>query len=307
MRALVVGADGFAGRWLVRHLAESGDEVHGVAGPRFTPPLPHAVGVVQADVRDAQAMTDAVRSASPDVLYFLAGVSDAPSRESADAAAVTVAGTENALRAAAAAGVRRLLLVSSSQVYGDTGPAPVSENAPLHPLGSYAAAKVAAEATARRVAPELGLELVVVRPFNHTGPGQRDVFVVPALAARVAGMERTGERVLGITNGSSVRDFSDVRDVVRAYRLLAMSGVPGEIYNVASGRGTSVAELAATLIRLAGLDASIEDVGDGDRSRDPGQLVGEASRARALGWEPRIPLETTLTDVLAEARSRLAG
>lgn len=300
MRALVIGADGFAGRWLLGHLAEAGDEVSAIVGPRYRPPLKGAVVTSQADVRDAGAIEAAIAEARPEVVFNLAGVSASDSRDDPSASiGVTVVGSMNVLQACARLERRpRLLFVSTSYVYAG-GPEPVGEDAELAPWMPYAAAKLAAERALLTLGPSLGVGVVCARPFNHVGPGQAESFLVPSLVRQLR--DATTDPVeLALADGMVVRDFSDVRDVVAAYRVIATRGRIGQVYNVASGTGTSVSDLAAQLGRVAGRTVRVTITGAA-RADEPPVLVGRADLLRALGWAPRYGLDRTLADMISAA------
>jgi GDP-4-dehydro-6-deoxy-D-mannose reductase len=213
------------------------------------------------------------------------------------------------LAAARRAGVDRVLVVGSAEEYGAALDAdmPLTEEAPLRPVTPYGAAKVAADYLALQAFLGSGLGAIRARPFNHTGPGQSDRFLVPALARRVADAERRGASEVRVGSLEPIRDITDVRDVVRAYRLLVERGDPGEVYNVCSGRGVVVGEIAKRLLDLA--DRPLRLLVDPDlvRSVDVPRLVGDASKLRAAtGWRPEIDLEQTLRDVFDDARAALS-
>lgn len=289
MRAFVTGASGFVGTWLCRHLEMSGDEVE-------APDL-------SLDVRDGEAVAAAITASAPDVVYHLAGfahVGESWSRP-AEVFAVNALGTLNTLEAARRCErPPRVLLVSSAEVYGAvTNDLPVEESAPLAPVSPYAASKVAAEYLGVQAFLGSKLDVVRLRPFNHVGPGQSDAFVVSGLARRVVAAEGKGGGSVAVGNLDPVRDFTDVRDVVRAYRLLALEGRPGEVYNVATGKGVSVREITAMLARLARVGVSFEADPKLTRPVEVPVLLGDAAKLhRATGWQPRHELEATLADVL---------
>ncbi|HXY94234.1 MAG TPA: GDP-mannose 4,6-dehydratase [Acidimicrobiia bacterium] len=298
MRAAITGARGFAGRHLAAHLLDEGDDVVGL----------DVVGETPIDVTDADAVLITVSTARPEVLYHLAAwthVGESFGNEDA-VQRVNVDGTANVLAACVAGGVRRVVVVGSSEEYGSVGVRsdPIREDEPLRPLSPYARTKVAAEELALTAGRDGPLEVVCVRSFSHTGPGQSPRFLVPGLAARIVVAERTGRGEIVIGNLDPVRDYSDVRDVVRAYRMLADRGEPGHVYNVCSGHGRSVAEIATALLELA--DRRLQLVVDPElvRPTDVPRLVGDGTRLRlATGWQPAIPFERTLADVLGEARA----
>ncbi|MEI8052001.1 MAG: GDP-mannose 4,6-dehydratase [Actinomycetes bacterium] len=290
MRALITGGRGFVGRHLEDHLVSKGDEV--------------SIIDLETDVTDADAVTAAVVAAQPEVIYHLAALAHVGDSWSAPAhvLSVNVIGTANVLAAA-----RQLehaclvLVVSSAEVYGIVGPddLPLSETAEVKPASPYAASKAAAEQVALQATRGFGQKVIVARPFNHVGPGQAPTFAVPALAKRIVDAVAAGSRSLPVGTLSTRRDFTDVRDVVAAYRLLVVSGRSGEIYNVCSGHDVEIAEVAASLLRLA--ETSLELATDPSLVRpvDVPVLRGDSSKLTAeTGWAPTIDLETTLRDVL---------
>ncbi len=300
MRALITGAGGFVGAHLQRHLEDSGDD-----------PLPTDRSTDGLDILDAPALLERFRKVTPDVVYHLAGASDVGG--SWETPQITfranAEGTLNVLWAAREAGVERVLTVGSADVYGKVSPdeLPLTETSPLRPTSPYAASKVAAEAVAEQAFLGFGQQAVRARPFNHLGPGQSTRFVAPALAERIARNERDGETRLAVGNLSSKRDFTDVRDVVRAYRLLMVDGAAGEIYNVCSGSAIAVEDLAESLIELSTLDQELVADRALQRPVDIPVLLGDSDRLRkATGWAPQVPLETTLADLLDDMRQRVA-
>jgi GDP-4-dehydro-6-deoxy-D-mannose reductase len=308
MRALVIGADGFAGRWLLRHLRDSGDDVTALTGPNFRPPLDAADTALQVDIVDGPALRRAVADARPDVVFDLAGVSQAGTRDEPSAAiGVTVVGGMNALLACALVSPSpRLLFVSTGYVYRG-GPAPLDEASPTDARAVYATAKLTAERALATLSPAVGVDVIVVRPFNHVGPGQHRSFLLPSLARQVAEAARgAGEPIVQVADASVVRDFSDVRDVATAYRLLAEHGEAGSIYNVASGRGIAVSEAARLLGEVAGVRVEVRETGNGRVDEEP-ILIGDAGRLEALGWRRRFTLEQTLKDVMDEALAAAAA
>lgn len=299
MRALVTGAGGFVGAHLVRHLEEQGDEVVRLERRED--------GV---DITDAEAITDAVVAAKPEAVYHLAGAADVGGSWAEPRATflANALGTLNVLEAARAAGAERVLAVSSADVYGRVSEdeLPIREDQPLRPVSPYAASKVAADALAQQAWLGHGLPVIRVRAFNHLGPGQSDRFVAPSLAARIARNERDGGDEVPIGNLTPRRDVTDVRDVVRAYRLLVEAGEPGAVYNICSGHAVSVEHIAKTLLGMAARPMRLVVDPSLQRPVDIPVLVGDNSALRrTTGWEPTIPLEQTLADVLTDWRARL--
>jgi len=299
VRALVTGAHGFVGRHLVEHLRAMGDDVEG---------CDRSDGSV--DIVDLSSVQAAVNRIRPEVVYHLAGWSDVGGSWAApvDVFRANAEGTLNLLLACAESGVERVLAVSSADVYGIVreDELPIHENAPLRPVTPYAASKVAADYLSLQAWLGSRLPVLRARAFNHLGPGQLPRFVAPALAERIARNELDGGTVVPVGNLSARRDFTDVRDVVRAYRLLVDRGEPGEVYNVCSGRAVSVQELAEALLRMARQPMQLTPDPALERPIDVPVLLGDYSRLRkATGWEPEIALDQTLADLLDDMRERV--
>ncbi|MDQ3690380.1 MAG: GDP-mannose 4,6-dehydratase [Chloroflexota bacterium] len=314
MRALVVGADGFAGRWLLRHLVESGDEVAAAVGPGYgDEALPANLDPLRLDVRDPDGVHRVVTSSQPDVIYYLAGVSRAGARDDLDLAiGISVHGALNTLAAAADLdGPIRLVHIGSSHVYATpANEEPIDERAPIQPTSVYGAAKAAAESALQYLGAAAGVEVIAVRAFNHTGPGQQPGFVVPSLARQVIEIERGAkEPIIRAGDLDARRDFTDVRDVVRAYRLAAVHGVPGEAYNVASGRAIRVHEILDELLGLRSVRAEVEQDLTLSRAGEPTTaMVGDAGKLTALtGWRPEITIQQSLVGVLDSVVEHIPG
>jgi GDP-4-dehydro-6-deoxy-D-mannose reductase len=290
MRALITGGKGFVGQWLAAHLKDAGDEV--------------TVIDIETDVADAAAVRRVFDDVQPEAVYHLAAmthVGESWERPS-EVLKVNVLGTAELLAAARTLpNAPKVLIVSSAEVYGvvQPGQLPLSEDTPTAPATPYAASKLAAEAVALQAWRGYGQPVMVVRPFNHIGPGQSPNFAVPALAKRIVEARRSGAGSLRVGTLTTRRDFTDVRDVVMAYRLLIEKGVPGTVYNVASGQDVAIAEVADQLLALAAADLELVTDPDLVRPVDVPVLRGDAARLRqATGWVPTIPLATTLADVL---------
>ena len=301
VRALVTGATGFVGVHLVAHLEQAGDEVEGVDRVTGGP-----------DITDASAMRDLLLDLRPEAVYHLAGWSDVGGSWSApqEAFRANAEGTLNVLQASIEAGVHRVLVVSSADVYGAVPEdrLPLTEDSPLRPVSPYAASKVAADFLGLQAFLGRHLGVVRARSFNHLGPGQSEQFVAPGLACRIARNERDGLDSVPVGNLSARRDFTDVRDVVRAYRLLVERGEPGEVYNVCSGTDVAVKELADQLIALAARPMHLVHDPELERPVEVPVLRGDNSRVRAAtGWAPEIPLSSTLADLFEDCRSRMAA
>jgi GDP-4-dehydro-6-deoxy-D-mannose reductase len=303
MRVLVTGATGFVGGWLVRELEAAGYEVVGTPASD------------QLDITEPAAVASLVAAVRPHVIAHLAGIAFGPDarRQPGRALAVNAGGTHSVLAAATAGSVPTpVLVVSSSDVYGDPAPddLPLTESAAVRATQPYGLSKVRQERVAFDFAAATGVPIVIVRPFNHTGPRQRPEFVVPGLAARIVEAVETGNHAIKVGNVDVRRDFSDVRDVVRGYRLLLETLLVSrprsepQVYNVASGRAVSIRTVIGMLAAEAGIEVAIDTDPSLVRSNDPAEIRGDASRIAAdVGWHPDIPLEVTLHDVLADAMS----
>jgi GDP-4-dehydro-6-deoxy-D-mannose reductase len=306
-KVLITGAAGFVGRHLTAHLEACGDDVVGV--DRSAMPGSDLPGV---DITDAAAVAALMDDVRPEAIYHLAGWADVGGSWKApvEAFRANAEGTLNVLSAAVDAGVGRVLAVSSADVYGKVEPSelPLTEDSPLRPASPYAASKVAADYLGLQAWLGRALPVLRVRAFNHLGPGQTDKFVAPALASRIARAERDGNTApLPIGDLSARRDFTDVRDVVRAYRLLMLKGEPGEVYNVCSGVDLAVQDLADQLLAQARISLSFETDPELLRPVEVPVLRGSHDRLTdATGWEPEIPIDQTLTDLLEDWRERVA-
>ena len=309
MRVLVTGADGFVGRWLVSHLEEAGDEVLSACGQHATP---HE-RTRSVDLRSRDQTGALLGWAQPEAIYHLAAVAFGPDvqRSPGEALEITIGGTLNVLEAAATLDRRPTVFIpSSGEVYGrPTTTRVLSEDDPIAPVSAYGSTKAAQELVAFAYHHAGVLPIVVARSFNHIGPGQREAFVVASFAKQLADIEAgRQEPVLRVGNLAPERDFTDVRDVVAAYRLLVVGGHVGGIFNVASGAAISIRTVLDRLIDLSGLEVRVEVDERRMRSVDPPRIVGNAELLRrTTGWAPRHSLDETLHDVWTAACARAAG
>jgi len=311
--ALVTGAAGFVGSWLLRHVQELGWTIIGVRKPNTpSPALDVDVEWVDVDLRDREATHALLRARPPRYILHLAAVafSGEARRDPLEALRLNYGALDHLLGGMLRQGLAaRLLYVGTGEVYGlrrEDGPL-LREEDPIAPPNLYSATKAAAEARASLAVERDGLDVVRVRPFNHSGPGRPPQYAESSFARQIVRIERgTQEPVLRVGNLDVVRDFSDVRDVVRAYPLVLEHGERGGVYNVCSGRGWKIRDILNHLISRSDAEPKIEVDPDLFRSstQDKSSLVGDPARVRALGWTPRHSFEETLDDLLADWRTR---
>ncbi len=291
---LVTGAGGFAGGHLCEHLDILGanvrcfirsDEQSPVHGPRDK--------AIVGDVRDYNTVLEAMNGV--DVAFHLAAVTAISEARSNvfDTFATNSLGTLNFLEAARTRKTSRLIYVSTCQVYGKQEKYPIAEDALPHPLDIYSASKLAGENLAGSFAEMYGMNVIILRPFNHYGPRQRPDFLIPDVMLRfLKGKE------LQLRNPSSTRDFTYVDDIVRGYILLAEKGKSAQVYHLSSGVERSVREIVDTIAELSGLNPEVSHASEPARL-DISRSVGDHSKAsKVTGWEPEVPFEKGLTRTL---------
>ncbi|MBI2566915.1 MAG: GDP-mannose 4,6-dehydratase [Candidatus Schekmanbacteria bacterium] len=316
-RALVTGAAGFVGRHLCRELAARGVIVHGTRRPHpgQSVAMVEAAMLHEAEISDRERLTAILREVEPTEIYHLAGLADvgAAWRQREQTYRVNVWGCLELLEAIVTIGMTNasLLVVGSSEEYG-TVPAeeqPIHEDRPLAPRSPYGASKACQEILACQYARAFGLGVLVARPFNHAGPGQQTGFVCSDFARQIAAIELGLEEApLRVGNLSAQRDFTDVRDVVRAYADLIEKGRPGVAYNVCSGRPVPIEDILGILRESAHQRIAVARDSERMRPSDTPIFVGSSERLqRDTGWSPQIALEQTLRDVLAYWRATLGA
>jgi GDP-4-dehydro-6-deoxy-D-mannose reductase len=317
MRVLVTGVSGFVGGHLAEHLVAEGDLVVGLStSGRWPAELAYLGQTVRMEsfnlVEQGEAeLAELVRRKQPEVIYHLAAQSN-PQGSLTDPRGtwtINLGGSLNLLEAVKSSGQKpRVVLVGSGVCYGNPTPGfiPVNEDCPLRPNNPYAASKAAVDLLGIQHYLAHSTDVVMVRPFNHAGPRQSPRYVLAGLALQVAEVERYHRECLEVGNLDVVRDFVDVRDVVRAYRLLGQHGQPGEIYNLGSGQGTKIADALEYLCSRATRVIPVRIDAARVRPVDQPLLVADASKLRAtVGWEPSYTIEQTLTDMLESCRNAL--
>ena len=317
MRVLITGFTGFVGSHLADYLVARGDvEVFGAHRWRSrlenVEHLGDRVRRVECDMRDPVAVRRALRDVRPDRIFHLAAQSYVPTSwlTPGETLGGNVQGQVNLFEAMRDLDVpARVHIAGSSEEYVLVLPheLPIREESPLRPLSPYAVSKVTQDLLAYQYWKSYQLHVVRTRGFNHTGPRRGEVFVTSNFARQVAEIEKgVHEPVVQVGNLHSVRDFTDVRDMVRAYWLALERGIPGEVYNICSGRGHSARQVLDILLGLTHVKVEVREDPARMRPSDVTLLVGDYSKFRsATGWEPTIPFEVTLKDLLEHWRKRV--
>jgi GDP-4-dehydro-6-deoxy-D-mannose reductase len=309
MRVLITGITGFVGSHLADYISSVGGvEVHGIHRWRSsTELLRHHTDIVlhECDLRDPTSVRDVLDRVRPARIFHLAAQSFVPTSWIAPSETLTtnVLGQLHIFEAVRSLGFpTRIQIAGSSEEYGLVHPheSPITEDNPLRPLSPYAVSKVAQDMLAYQYHASYKMDVVRTRGFNHTGPRRPPVFVCSNFAYQIARIEAgKQEPVIETGDLSTVRDFTDVRDIVRAYWAALESGRPGAVYNVATGRGWKIADALEYLRGLSTAKVTVRKDPARMRPSDVPLLVGDASRFRAdTGWEPTIPFEQTLRDLL---------
>ena len=317
MRVLITGLTGFVGSHLADYLVSRGDvELFGTHRWRSRMDnIEHLRGritLVECDLRDPTAARRALAAVRPHRVFHLAAQSYVPTSwlMPAETLLPNVQAQLNVFEAVRDLGLpTQIHIAGSSEEYGLVQPdeVPIREENPLRPLSPYAVSKVAQDLLAYQYWRSYGLHTVRTRGFNHSGPRRGEVFVTSNFARQIAEIEK-GLRgpVIHVGNLESVRDFTDVRDMVRAYWLALEHGEPGAVYNICSGKGYPIRQVLETLLGLAQVTVEIREDPERMRPSDVPVLVGDCSRFRRItGWAPTIPFDTTLADVLGYWRQRV--
>ena len=313
MKSLIIGAAGFVGAYAIRQLSEMG-EVHAAKLPQeqIAADCKALCTVHDLDILDAEAAAALLHDIQPDCILHLAAQSSVALswKKPQLTADINIKGTVNLLEAARMLPEQpRILLIGSGEEYGALRPEqiPVREDTPLHPANIYAATKAAAEQFAQLYVRAYGMEIVAVRAFNHFGPGQRPDFAAADFCKQAAEIEcGLHEPVIRTGNLSAKRDFTDVRDIVRAYALLLEKGRPGAVYNVGSGKAIAVSDILAMIREQCSVSFAVETDPAKLRPVDVPVIAADISALQAdTGWSPQIPAAQTVADMLEDARRLL--
>ncbi|MBM3295145.1 MAG: GDP-mannose 4,6-dehydratase [Candidatus Aminicenantes bacterium] len=318
MNVLITGITGFAGSHLADYLLahHPGVRVHGLVRWRSRMDnVAHLQGKIhlhEADLKDIVSLKKALAEAKPDRIFHLAAQSFVPSswKLPAETFMINAVGEVNLFEAVLALGLDpRIQVAGSSEEYGHVNPdeVPMKETNPLRPLSPYAVSKVAQDLLAYQYWKSYGLKTVRTRGFNHTGPRRGEVFVTSNFARQIAEVEKSRkEPVIFVGNLEAKRDFTDVRDIVRAYWLALEKGEPGDVYNIGSGRTISMREMLDLLLSMSKVKVEVRVDPERLRPSDVPILLADPAKFRAqTGWAPEIPLEKTFADLLDYWRARV--
>lgn len=313
-RILITGIAGFVGQWLARELIATGHTVLG------SYQLPHEKEIActisrkirsyQLEITDPRACLSLLQKLRPTAVCHLAAISSVGQSFGAEELSlqVNLIGTQHLLAASRQIKLQKFLFVSSADIYGRFSPTNklLTESQPASPVSPYAISKAAAEWLCQYAHKTHGVPAVIVRAFNHTGPGQTDRFAIPSFARQIALIEAGEQKpVISVGDLSAQRDFSDVRDVVRGYRLLLEHGKAGEIYQICSGKSRTVRSVLEELISLSTVPIRISVDKSRLRKADIPILRGSSAKIRKLGYRPSIRFAATLNDTLAYWRDQV--
>ncbi len=314
MRVLITGAGGFVGHHLSAHLGRVQAAARLIGTTLFPSETVHqAVDEHRRiDLKEYGQVRNLLESCRPDAIYHLAAQAFVPRsfEDPWETLENNIRAQLNIISACLDLDLQpRILIVSSAEIYGavDPGQLPLNEDAAIRPTNPYSVSKVAQDMLALQYYLSHDLPIMRARPFNHIGPGQNDRFVAPAFAKQIASIEEgAGDAVIYVGNLEAKRDFTDVRDIVRAYHMIVEEGKPGEAYNVASGLAHSIRHLLDTLLRLSDIEIDVRVDPARLRPVDVPEIRGDSSKLhRDTGWQPKLTFEDTLRDVLSDCRGRL--
>ncbi len=315
-KVLITGVTGFAGSFLAENLLQSGK--YQVSGTYLSDnsldnvsQIKEKLDLHKVDLNDKRSTETLISATTPDIVFHLAALASAGDsfKDPAGFISNNVAGQVNLFEAVRSVKISpRILVISSAEVYGavNENDLPIDEDTPIRPVNPYAVSKVAQDFLGLQYHLAYNLPIIRVRPFNHVGARQAPAFVVSAFAKKIADIEKGKmEPVLKVGNLSAKRDFTDVHDTVEGYRLLAEKGEPGDVYNIGSGKSYEIKFILDTLLSFSEKEIKVETDPALLRPIDVPELVCDNSKInKATGWEPKIPIETTLKETLEYWRSQ---
>ncbi len=306
MKSLITGAGGFVGPYLVAHLIAQGHTVYGIERAERNV---KNCEMFAADILDKKKIPEIIKKIKPDYIFHLAGQSsvEVSWKEPQLTMDINVRGTVNLLNAVAKAKINpKIIIVSSSEIYGRPVKLPLKEDHPLNPTSPYGESRLLQEKAVKEIAKKHKLQVVIARSFPHTGPGQVPKFVCPAFAEQIIMIERKKtEPVIKVGNLDNERDFADVRDVVKAYLLMADKGKNGEAYNVCYGKSWKIKKILSYLLKNSTVKPKIIVDPAKLRKGDMKKVVGShAKLTKDTGWKPAIKFEKTLEDIITYWRKQ---
>ncbi len=307
MKILVTGAAGFVGAHLIKELqTDKNNEIYG-AVYNGTSDLSSSLRVdhiLAGDLTNYDFALDLVQKTQPDLIYHLAAISVVGGSE-ANALKILEANTAISFNMLEATRVNtpsaKFIAICSANGYGAVkqGDLPIKETAPFRPLNPYAVSKVTQEMLALQYHLSYGMNVIILRPFNHTGIGQTTDFVIPALAKQFVSVERGETTMIEVGNLDTTRDFTDVRDMVKAYVMASTKCESGEAYNIGTGQGHTIKEIIDIFQKVSGITPTLSEKSSLTRSSDVPVLIADIAKfTAATGWAPQVSLETTISDIL---------
>lgn len=313
MKALIIGGAGFVGSYLIKELSAAGMEVHATCLPFERDKITEKCGVHTLDIMNKDDVLDLINQLSPDVIYHLAAQSSVSVswKRPQLTAEINVVGSINVLEAVREASRKdiRLIMIGTGEEYGfiRKDACPLSEDEILNPGNIYAATKACQEMISRIYVRAYKMDIIMVRAFNHSGPGQNSIFVISDFCRQIAEIERGDKKPeMSVGNLSAMRDFTDVRDVVKAYRLLFEKGVSGKVYNIGRGKAVDIQYILDTALKQTKMEIEVKQDPARMRASDIPLIEPDISRIKEdTGWEAEISMEQTIRDTLNWWRNTL--
>lgn len=315
-KALITGITGFAGSHLAELLLEEGYEVWGTARPRsktdHIESIKRQINLEDADLVDSHSLYNIITKIKPDYIFHLAAQSFVPTSWASPAVTleVNITGSANLFEAVRQASIDAVIQIAcSSEEYGlvFANELPIREENPLRPQSPYAVSKVAMDYLGYQYFCSYGMKIVRTRGFNHSGPRRGHTFAESNFAKQIAQIEKgEQEPVIYVGNLDASRDYTDVRDMVRAYLMVVLKGEPGEVYNICTGKAIKIGDMLEMLLRFSKVKVKIQEDPARMRPSDVPVLLGDFSKFhKQTGWKPEIPFEKTMQDLLNYWRERV--
>ena len=318
MKILVTGITGFAGSHLADYILDNHPDVQVYGLVRWRSRMENIVHIqdrihlVEGDLKDMSSLKKCLEEVKPDRIFHLAAQSFVPTswKCPAETFAINALGQIHLFEAILSVGISpRIQIAGSSEEYGlvNSDEVPMKETNPLRPLSPYAVSKVAQDLLGWQYFKSYGLRVIRTRGFNHTGPRRGEVFICSNFAKQIVEIEKKKrEPLISVGNLEAKRDFTDVRDMARAYWLSLEKGKEGDVYNVGTGKSYSIREILDMLLGMSKVEVKIAVDPDRLRPSDVPVLLSDSSKFRQLtGWEPRIPFNQSLEDLLEYWRERI--